>query len=199
MSSTLNPDNKKESVEKKDLKKIIYNKIEAFPGLSLRELSRELDISPSLTKYYLDKLMSEKAIKSIKDGKSHRFFTFQFSIKEEDMKILKLLRNPVILEMMLLFLRELEKAKKEGNKQQASLRHVDLFKNMRFNSKGTITYYLKKLQEENLIEISSQDEQRYVLTNPDKIELLLKVYNPSPSIIKSFASLWTSFYSKKKK
>lgn len=175
---------------KKEVLKIISN----YPGLSLREVSRELKISPSLTKYHLDNLITEKIIVGVKDNKAIRFFLTEHEISIDDFKILKILRNHIILEFVILFLDSYEGNFSDNAK--GKLRNSDLYKNLRFNSKGTITYYLKKLLEENIIVKSENTANEYYLRDPENINRLLRLYKPYPSIIENFMNLWINFYQK---
>ncbi|MHA1991858.1 MAG: winged helix-turn-helix transcriptional regulator [Candidatus Hodarchaeales archaeon] len=176
-----------------DIKKSILETINDYPGLSLRELSRENNISSSLMKYHIDSLTSEGKIIGIKDNKAIRFFLTEHQISNDDFKILKLLRNPIILEFVILFL---ETENDNSPEKSKMLRNIDLYDNLRFNSKGTISYYLKKLLEEKIIAKSEKTINEYYLKEPEKIKKILKLYKPIPSIVENFMRLWTNFYSK---
>jgi predicted transcriptional regulator len=176
-----------------DIKISTLKTINDYPGLSLRELSRENKISSSLMKYHIDSLISEGKIIGIKDNKAIRFFLAENQISTDDFKILKLLRNPIILEFIILFL-DPETDNIPGKSK--FLRNIDLYKNLRFNSKGTISYYLKKLLEEKIIVKSEKTANEYYLKEPEKIKKILKLYKPNPSIVENFMRLWTNFYSK---
>ncbi|OLS20604.1 MAG: hypothetical protein HeimC3_39860 [Candidatus Heimdallarchaeota archaeon LC_3] len=178
-----------------DLKEIILTTIDKYPGLSLRELSRELDISSSLMKYHIDSLNNEHKIVGVRDQKAIRFFLTDQQISEEEFKTLKLLRNPVILEFIVLFLESFEGD--DPNTLRGILRNNDLYKKLRFNSKGTISYYLKKLLEEKIIIKVADMSNSYQLQDRDKIKGLILLYKPNPSVIASFSSLWSNFYKRK--
>ena len=178
-----------------EIKKGIVTIISNYPGLSLRELARELKISSSLTKYHLDNLIEEKKIVGIKDKKAIRFFLSEHKISNDDFKILKLLRNQIILEFVILFLNTY--SGDFSNNKIGKLRNSDLYKKLRFNSKGTITYYLKKLLEEKILVKAENTANEYYLRDPETINRMLRLYKPYPSIIENFMTLWLSFYQKK--
>ena len=58
----------------KDFANEVIALIEKYPGLGLRELSRELNTSAQSLKYYTDMLLQEGEVFSKKDGKYARFF-----------------------------------------------------------------------------------------------------------------------------
>ncbi|MFW9929275.1 MAG: winged helix-turn-helix transcriptional regulator [Candidatus Thorarchaeota archaeon] len=180
--------------ENKSFKKRLIETIREYPGLSLRDLSRELKSSASLVKYHVDDLIVNNKVVTLKDGKAIRFFHVDHNISQQDIRIFKIIRNPVILEIIIFFLES--RSSVENENQRYFLRNTDIFKRLEFNSKGTISYYLKRLVNEKIIR---KDEGfGYELIDPEKMRTILRNYKPNPSIISNFASLWMNFYKESK-
>ncbi len=159
--------------------------IEKYPGLGLRELARELLISPQSLKYYTDKLLKESQILIKKDGKYSRFYAKDIVIEEYEEKILNCFRKPHLLNVIMVFLNTFKADKTE------ILKNHDLLEKLDVQSAGTVTYYINQLIDCDIIE---KTKDGFKLKNRTLIEHLLKKYNPTPSIIDNFINLWTSYF-----
>ena len=164
----------------------IIEVIEQYPGLGLRELARELQISPQSLKYYTDKLLQDGQLSIKKDGKYSRFYGKDVEIEDFEEKILTCFRKPHLLNVIMVFLDASKKRKIEALKNHDLLAKLD-----DVHSAGTITYYINQLIECEIIE---KNKDGFHLKNKTLIERLLKKYNPTPSIIDNFINLWSSYF-----
>lgn len=168
-----------------EFEKSIIQLIEKYPGLGLRELARELEVSAQSLKYSTDLLLEQKTITVKKDGKYLRFYAKDFEIDDFEEKILNCFRKSQLLNVIMIFLNAYKKNKKEILKNQEILERIEV------HSAGTITYYLNQLTENSIIE---KTKEGFRLINPALIESLLKKYRPTHSIIDNFINLWTDYF-----
>ena len=172
----------------KDLKEQLLDMITQYPGLSLRELSRELCISAPLVKYHLDVLKGSSKVISNKDGKTKRFYLPTQQYFAQDQPIVNLLRNSIVLEIILIFLSD----------PQNIFRNQDLYEKLTFRSKGAITYHLQRLVEHNVVKKVKGEGILYhgfQIIDPERIKRLLDLYKPTPSMRTRFASIWINLFS----
>ena len=163
----------------------VYGVIEKFPGLGLRELSRELVTSAQSLKYYTDKLVREESLIVKKDGKYSRFYVKGFEIEDFEEKILSCLRKPQLLNIIIIFL---QTHKNEGIEIQ---KNQDLIDKLHVQA-GTVSYHLNQLVQSNIIE---KINNGFRLRNSLLIESLVKKYYPTRSIVNNFIYLWTIYFS----
>ena len=124
-------------------------------------------------------------------------------MNKEDQRILNILRNPIILKIILLFLSNpnnsaYKKSDLKSLDNSTILRNQDLHKHLHFNSQGTITYYLKRLLNEKIIEKvkwNNTSISAFRLRDPRQIQSILVNYQPTESLLYRFASLWMNFFS----
>ena len=175
-------------ISAKDLKEQLLEEITLYPGLSLRDLSRELHISPPLVKYHLDVLRETNKVVSNQYGKVQRFYLSSQKYPLQDLQIVNLLRNGIVLEIVLIFL----------SYPVHVFRNQDLYEKLTFRSKGTITYHLNRLVEYNILKKVKGNGVLYhgfQIIDPDRIKSLLDIYKPTPSMITRFATIWINLFS----
>ena len=81
----------------------IYDFIQKFPGLHVREISRRLEIPFSTLQYHLRFLEKRELVKAKDDGKYIRYYTYsKFGRKEKD--VVDLIRNKTTRSMIFYFL-----------------------------------------------------------------------------------------------
>ena len=169
----------------KDFELQVISLIEKYPGLGLRELSRELVVSAQSLKYYTDKLQNEGSISTKKDGKYSRFYVKGFKIEDFEEKILSCLRKPQLLNIIIIFL---QMEKETGIDV---LKNQELTDKLNVQSPGTVTYFINQLIQNDLIE---KTKLGFKLKNSTLIESLIKKYYPTPSIIDNFINLWSQYF-----
>ena len=160
--------------------------IEKYPFLSLREIARELNTSAQLLKYHIDILLTNGRLKSKKDGKYVRFFTPSLNFEEYEKNLITIIRKPKLLKVIMVFLNHQKKNKGKILKNSELIDYLDI------STAGTVTYYTNQLIN---AEILVKSNEGFSLKNPIFIENLIKKYQPPPTIIDNFISIWFEFFS----
>lgn len=163
-----------------DIKKRLVRLVEEYPGLHLRELAREADISEALAGYHLDRLEDQGHVRSEAEGGFRRFYAEDVPAPNAaERELLNLLRRAVPLEVVVFLLEEGPSAHAEVTDQ------LDL-------AKSTVSYHLSNLVDAGIVE--RLDDGRFDLADPRGIERLLIRWEPPDDLTDRFADLWQKFY-----
>jgi len=181
-----------EDILKLETRKEIYNFIEKNPGLHLREISRNMNISFGNLRYHLNFLEKQNLIRK-KESKRYTRYYITKQVSKRDKEILNLLRQDVPRQIILLLLtpgpgkiyqsrytmnrslnNPLTFSKTYSKKDLIELtKHwdgpvIDKFK-LRKN-RTTIDFHLKKLQDIDLIEtVKIGKEIKYKLRDDETV------------------------------
>lgn len=163
-----------------DVKVRLVRLVERYPGLHLRELAREADVSEALAGYHLDRLEDDDHIESRTEEGFRRFYPLEApGPTEEERELLAILRRQTPLEIVVYLI-------EEGPSSHAEItRQVDL-------AKSTVSYHLSNLQEAGLVERG--DDDRFGLVDARRIERILLRWEPPQDLTDKFAELWRRFY-----
>ncbi|MCK5559130.1 MAG: winged helix-turn-helix transcriptional regulator [Thermoplasmata archaeon] len=151
----------------------IYHLIEKFPGIHFRELFRKLKISMGSFEYHINVLEKDELIYSKKEDHYTRYF-IKGKLGEEDKELATLLRNDKLRRILFTLILD------------PGLSHKSLTAKLGW-PKSTISFYLKKLFEKNIVEERSQKSTDSVssagkpqkglyIKRPDKIVNLVVLY-----------------------
>lgn len=156
----------------------IYELIENFPGLHMRELQRKSDMSMNLVRYHLDQLERYGLVEVVEE-EYKRYYPKkgEMRVDQRDKKYLSVLREEIPLSIILSLLDEGE-----------PLAHGNLKENLDIPS-STLSYHLKKMTEKGIL---VKQNKEYWLKEPDKMAELLTKYEPPKDIIDEFIDLWES-------
>jgi predicted transcriptional regulator len=166
-----------------ETRKKIYETVKRFPGLHLREIARQLDMSVPLVDYHLNFLEKYGLVTGVMDAQFKRFYprdpigsgiqTDRFSIEEK--KVMGVLRQRIPLQIVLLLLKE------------GTVRHKDMLPLMGV-SPSTLSHHIGKLLRRNVIR---RTEEGFMLTDPEgTVRLLMKLEIPPGSLSDAFARVW---------
>lgn len=174
-----------------ETRKKIYDTVKRFPGLHLRELSRQLGLSVPLVDYHLNFLEKYGIVAGISDEQYKRFYPKDplgaeqktDVLSADEKRIIALLRQRIPLQIVLFIL-------KQGNAQ-----HKEMVPFMGV-SPSTLSHHLNKLQRRGiLVKTAAGDERGYRLANEAQIARLLLHYEPPPgTLVDSFAEIWEEFH-----
>jgi len=189
---------KKEILSLKKRRKI-YHHILKYPGLYIRELSRDLNISFTTLNHHLNYLKKHDLLKAKSDERYTRYYVTG-KVGSKDKNLLNVMRHTVPRNIILLFF-------------LYPLRNFSQIEIVRFAKKWkthwtkigyhlnkhptTIAYHLEKLLKMNIIEsYTTGNETRYKLKDIDIIYNFLITYEksfPGPVIgsILDWTSAWT--------
>ena len=154
----------------------IFDLVQKNPGLHLSRIAEILGMRTSLVEYHLLYLEKNELILSTKESGYSRYFS-KGSIGVDDKKIIAVLRQDVPLKIVLFLLKSSRSQHKE------ILENVDV-------SPSTLSYHLKKLQNNGIISVQTFGEERgYFITDREGILRLLIKYKPY-NLIDSFKDIW---------
>lgn len=162
------------------LRKRLVRLVEEFPGLHLREIARQAEMSEALALYHLDQLEDAGVVESRTEEQFRRFFPSAGpGIEEADRDLMALLRQRVPLQVALLLL----------DKGEAT--HGDITKELDL-AKSTVSYHLDKLNKAEFV--TTTEGGTFRLEEPRRVERLLLRWEPPRSLTDRFTTLWTRFY-----
>ena len=158
-------------INKKDIldletKNKIYNFISKYPGLHLRELSRQLDIPKTTMDYHLSYLQKQGLIKKVVDGREHRYFTSE-DISDIDKNILNIIRRKAYYDVIFFIYRN----------YRATQERLSTKLN---KSRSTISRRLNKLIELKIVEqVTINNTTFFRLVNQEELTLFFITYRTS--------------------
>ncbi len=161
-------------------RRIIYEVIERYPGLHMRDIKRRTSLSLNLVRYHLGELERYGLIKEVETEGYKRYYPtkdedFQLDKKEKD--ILALLRKKKPLKITLYLLKE-QRATHNEIATELEMAH------------STLSYHLKKLKDHDIL---IEENRLYRVSEPERIAELLTLYEPPDDIIDGFIDLWEDF------
>jgi len=168
----------KPEIEVENRKKI-YELIEEFPGLHMREIKRRTDMSMNLVRYHLDQLKKYGVVEEVEEGEYKRYYPKEGErrVDFEDKRYLALLREEIPLSVVVYLLSEGEPVSHSDIKEELDI------------AASTLSYHLKKMRKKGLLE---KQGRQYWLSEPEEISNLLVKYEPPKDVIDEFIDLWES-------
>jgi predicted transcriptional regulator len=157
----------------------VYKLIDNNQGIHLREISRILDMHPSLTEYHLDYMEKHGVINAIEESGYKRYYTSKEPIGASDKRILALLRQRIPVEIVSFILKN------------PNSRHKDILSKLNISA-STLSFHLKKLVKAGILVASPQSgEKSYDINDKRAVLRLLIDYKPAgEDLTDSFAELW---------
>ncbi|MEF8832979.1 MAG: ArsR family transcriptional regulator [Candidatus Thermoplasmatota archaeon] len=160
-------------------RKKIYQLIEEFPGLHMREIKRRTDLSMNLVRYHLEQLKKYEVVEEVEEDEYKRYYPKEGErrVDFEDKRYLALLREEIPLSIVVYLLSEGEPVSHGDIKEELGM------------AASTLSYHLKKMRKKGLIE---KEGREYWLTEPGEISNLLVKYEPPKDVVDEFIDLWES-------
>lgn len=176
---------KRDDLLELDARRRIYEHVERFPGLHLREIARSTGMDPNHAKYHLLYLEKNGLVSSREEGGYWRFFAKaegrlgpQEVLSPQDKGVLALLRQPVPLHCILVLLNDAE-ASIEALSQRIGVAH------------STLLYHLGKLERAGLVVSRKEGRLRVVrLAEPERLQSYLVRFRPPDSLVAGFLEAW---------
>ncbi|PIN75850.1 transcriptional regulator [Candidatus Woesearchaeota archaeon CG10_big_fil_rev_8_21_14_0_10_37_12] len=144
-----------------DVRKKIFQTVEAFPGSHFREIQRKTNLSTGSLQHHLNFLVRHGVLSEVKENNKVRYFPKFFS--SDDKVLLGLLRQRSIRNILLFLL-----IKNKAN-HKAIAQFVKL-------SPSTISWHIKKLEEKGIIERNQNGKKTYygfVIAKEKLVHLLI--------------------------
>lgn len=168
-----------------DARRTIYEWVEKYPGLHLREIARGAHLEPNHVKYHLTYLEKHGLVSSRREEGYWRFWPktetrvgAHDSLPPAEKKVLSLLRREVPLHVTLLLL-------ESGETNQRTLAEKV------GTSQSTMSYHLKRMEREGLVERRKEGrEVWYRLVEADQVQALLLRYKPPDALVRGFLDAW---------
>ena len=157
----------------------IYNLLKENPGLHLSKIAKTLNLRVSLAEYHLRYLQKHALVQSDTHTGYSRYF-LQGEAEPRQKKNFSILRQETLLKIVLLLLK----------KKQAH--HKELLEYLEI-SPSTLSYHLKRLQKNKIIEIDPQGTSRnYQIIEPTELITWLIKYKPY-NLLDGFTDIWKDF------
>ena len=172
-------DEKEKKILELESRKRVYEVVKKFAGCHFREIERKSSLPTGTVKYHLSYLAKHDLIKEDKDENNIRYFPKEFKL--ENKKIMILLRQKKIREIILCIL-----LYPDYNHEQIS--------QMVKVSPSTVSWHLKKLEEDKVISYIKKGRKKFysILIDKDEIVKLLIVYKESflDSLVNRVIEMW---------
>lgn len=164
----------------------IYDLVRRIPGLHMRELQRQLDLSIALTEYHLRQLEEAELIVSIMEEGYKRYYPTTgadggaLALGGDERRMVGLFRQSIPLRVTLFLL------------------HRDIATNSEIAdaldiSRSRLSFHLNKMMRQGILRKLARSEGRgYALIDHNKTLKLLIAYRPSPDLLDECADLWDS-------
>jgi len=171
--------NEKEGILELDARKKTYETVERFAGCNFNEIVRKSGLSNGSASYHIHYLIRHNLVKEEKKG--NRAAYFPIWPRSENSKLLALLRQKSVRGIILFIL--------ENN----NCEHGEIADFAKI-SPSTVTWHLKKLEDENVIISSKQGRTKKYSLIIDREEIinLLITYKESffDSLVDNIVEMW---------
>ena len=163
-----------------DVRRRIYNCIVESPGLHFREIQRRTALATGSIDYHLHQLYKNGLIKLEKDKNYTRYYPLTKNWSDEEKKILSLLRNTKMRHIIVFLVSK----KKSTPLKIAEETGISL---------STLSWYLKQLQENEIITHTKRGRFRFYRVNdPKKMAEYMVTYRTSflDTFVDRFIETW---------
>jgi len=158
----------------------IYEQVKKSPGIHFRELERRLKLVVGSLQYHLHYLEKKNLIRAQNDGDYVRYFVNDRSLKENERKILSLLRRSGCRHILIQLL------------DNPGLNNKELCQAVGLSS-TTISWHLNKLIEAGIIEKTKNGRiNKFTIIDPTAVAELLICYKESflDTLLDSYIKMW---------
>lgn len=170
------------SPEGQDVRRRVLEAVARFPGLHLREIAREVDVSASHAEYHLHALAKARLVSRTEEEAYVRFWPTKATpvgnvplLSEEERRMLRWLRRPAVLEILVRLAVD------------APRTLTDLSRACGL-APSTGHHHLGRLADAGLV---VQDEDRaWHLADRELVLRLLREYEPPPRAVAGFLATW---------
>jgi predicted transcriptional regulator len=158
--------------------------IERYPGLHLRELARQTEMSEALVSHHVESLLTARLVRSETTDNYRRFFAVGGeSPSTADSENLALLRQRIPLQIVILLL------------ERGSATNQEVAQTFGI-AKSTASYHLGRLLDARVV-TRLEDGNRLALTDRDTMERLLLRWRAPETLTGRFVEMWGDFYGRR--
>ncbi len=173
---------KEKKILELEVRKKIYNIVREFAGCHFREIGRKSGLATGSVKYHLDYLAKNGLIVSEKEGNNIRYFPRGFN--SENKKLMSILRQESVRKILLFIL------------THSNCNHEQIVVYVKL-SPSTVTWHLKKLEENNIVGFIRKGRKTFYNILVDKYEIinLLITYKESffDTLVDNIVEMWESY------
>ncbi len=145
----------------------LYELLQEYPGLHMRELSRRCDIPIGNLKYHVDYLLKNEVLVEVEEGDKKRLYVKDKKMGATERRVLGVLRNEISRGLIIFILLN------PGAEYSLIKDNFDL-------KPSKLSYYLKKLIDKGIIErIAKGRSNNYKVLDPDLIAGVIITYRPT--------------------
>lgn len=163
----------------------VFEYVQKFPGLHLREIARGTEMDPNHAKYHLRYLEKHGLLSSRREEGYWRFFAkeegsigLREALAPHEKTVLALLRQPVPLHAILLLL-EQEDASAEQLRAKVGVAH------------STLLYHMQKLERAGVVTSDREGrERRFRLVDRALVERQVTKFRPPDQLVQGFLEAW---------
>lgn len=161
----------------------LYQLVQDYPGLHVRELARQLETSVALVEYHLGVLAGSGLVRVQEDAGFHRVFAAgerRSGLSAADRTTLAVLRKRIPLRITLYLLDDDE-----------PVAHSRIAKDLGLG-KSKLSFHLRNLEASQVLR--KAPDGRYEPVDRRRLLGLLLENRPTPDLREEFADLWLSLY-----
>lgn len=167
-----------------DARTSVLDFVRHYPGVHVREVERQLNLSSRLASYHLAALEHDGKVERVAERGYARFLPRVTKPRwsSRDIAFLCLMRRAIAFRITLLLL-------SRGEMTQGDLaRTLDL-------AKPSTTYHLHLLEDDDLVRVEPRGRERwYSLVDADRVRGLLADFTPLPEDLDPFAKVWDDLF-----
>ncbi len=165
----------------------IYDLVRRMPGLHMREIQRQLDLSIALAEYHLNQLERAGLVASVTEEGYRRYYPARAGtegavagLRGEERRMVAVLRQPIPLRVTLFLM------------ARGSATHTEIGQGLGV-SPSKLSFHMKKLVRTGVVRRLSRSEGRgYAVSDKDTVLRLLIAYRPTQDLLDEVQELWES-------
>ena len=164
----------------------LYQLVQSYPGLHLREAARQLETSIALVEYHVAILRESGLLREERGERYVRLYAVEASKggpTDTERAQLQLLRERLPLRIVLQLL-----------DHGAPLQHKTLVEALGLG-KSKLSFHLRKLEAAGIV--AKTGDGRFDVRDRTRLLALLLEYQPTPDLREEFADVWLSLYGDK--
>ena len=163
------------------IRRRLYELVQAYPGIHVREAARQLETSQALVEYHVAVLVENGLLRVESNERYARMYAGPKSEgpTAAERRMLAVLRNLLDLQITLHLL-----------DQGAAVAHKRLADDLDLG-KSKLSFHLRKLEAAGIVR---KRDGLFLVTDPRRLMRLLLEYRPTPDLREEFAHLWLSLY-----
>jgi predicted transcriptional regulator len=163
----------------------LYDLVRRMPGLHMREIQRQMDLSIALTEYHLRQLENAGLIASVTEEGYRRYYPARegadgsvAGLTGAERRMVAVLRQPIPLRVALFLM------------GRPSANHTEIGGSLGL-SPSKLSFHMRKLVGAGVVRKLPRSEGRgYAISDRERVLRLLIAYRPTPDLLDDVQELW---------